>query len=172
MVYRGWLLLIAIISVFITGLAIGNAMPRLSYSTGEKPLSFSGFSGIFDSPEMNSPADRIPEQGIHVFSDKIVVDIANASWASFTDTNSMDPFIDSGANSIEIKPQSEDEVKIGDVISFRTEYAEGLIIHRVVGVGQDDSGKYFMTKGDNNPNIDPGKRRFSDINGVVVAVVY
>ena len=157
-------------AVFALGIAVGVFSAGIGSYSLEMPLSFGIFSSR--SAELGSPSDRIQESNIHVLSDKIVIDIKDASWASFTDTNSMDPFIDSGANSIEIKPESEEDVHVGDVISFRTIFADGLIIHRVIEVGEDSGGRYFITKGDNSPAIDPGKRRFDDISGVVVGVIY
>lgn len=157
-------------AVFLAGILLGTAWANIGYGGYEMPLSFGLFSSR--SIEVESPSDRIPESRIHVFSDKVVIDIEDASWASFTDTNSMDPFIDSGANSIEVKPESEDDINVGDVISFRTVLSDGIIIHRVVEAGEDSEGRYFITKGDNNPSVDPGKRRFEDIEGVVVGVIY
>ncbi|MBU0535853.1 MAG: signal peptidase I [Nanoarchaeota archaeon] len=161
----------AMFTMLFLGIFIGmNAYSIFTGSGIEKPLSLGMFSSR--SAELDSPSDHISEDNIHVFSDKVVIDIKDASWASFTDTNSMDPFIDSGANSIEVRPSSAEDIQIGDVISFRTALADGLIIHRVVAAGADDSGAYFITKGDNNDLADPGARRFEDITGVVVGVIY
>jgi len=122
--------------------------------------------------EVASPADRVDESQIIVTNDKIVLNIRGAEWASFTDTNSMDPVIDAGAHAIEITPKSDDEIQIGDIVAYKSEYAEGTIIHRVVFKGQDDKGTYFVLKGDNNPANDPGKIRFEQIKRVVVAIIY
>jgi hypothetical protein len=122
--------------------------------------------------EVASPSDRIPEDLILVTNDKVVLNIRGAEWASFTDTNSMDPVIDAGAHAIEIVPKSEDDIQVGDIVAYQSEYAEGTIIHRVVFKGQDDKGTYFVLKGDNNPINDPGKIRFEQIKRVVVAIIY
>lgn len=156
--------------VFMLGWIAGSIFSNYSYIGAEKPLSIGMLFGI--SPEISSPSDHISEGDIHVSGDRVVIDVDRAQWASFTDTNSMDPFIDVDANSIEIKPETEDDVKVGDVISFRTDFDDGLVIHRVVGMDEDENGRYYITKGDNNPSADPGRVRFGDINGVVVAVVY
>jgi hypothetical protein len=124
------------------------------------------------NPEIASPTDRISEDMIHVYSDNIELDIKNATWARFLDTNSMDPILDKGTNGIEIMPQSADEITVGDIISYNSEFADGLIVHRVVEKGFDQKGFYFRVKGDNNPGLDPGKIRFNQVNGVVVALIY
>ncbi len=122
--------------------------------------------------EKSSPSDHVKESQIHVLKDKIILDIKDASWARFTDTNSMDPIIDAGSNSIELKPKTTEDVKVGDIISYHSEYADGLIIHRVVEVGEDSSGWFVRVKGDNLANKDPGKIRLSQIEGVVVGIIY
>jgi len=120
--------------------------------------------------ERISPQDHVKENQILVTSEKITLDIKDASWSTFTDTNSMDPVLDKGANGIEIAPKSIDDVKVGDIITYRSKY--GLIIHRVVKTGFDESGWYALVKGDNNPVNDPDKVRFDQIHGVLVAIIY
>jgi hypothetical protein len=122
--------------------------------------------------EIASPLDRILEDDILVTNEKVVLNIKGAEWASFTDTNSMDPVIDAGAHAIEIIPKSEDEIDVGDIVAYESDYAEGSIIHRIVYKGQDEKGTYFVLKGDNNPVSDPGKIRFEQIKRVVVAIIY
>ncbi len=46
-----------------------------------------------------------------------------------------------------------------------------LIIHRVVEIGEDEQGTYFITKGDNNFFSD-GKVRFGQIKYVTIGVIY
>jgi hypothetical protein len=122
--------------------------------------------------EVASPLNRVSEDQILVTNEKVVLNIKGAEWASFTDTNSMDPVIDAGAHAIEIVPTSEDNVQVGDIVAYKSEYAEGTIIHRVVFKAQDEKGTYFVLKGDNNPINDPGKIRFEQIKRVVVAIIY
>lgn len=125
---------------------------------------------ITSAMEVRSPGNWIDEEQIRVYQSQIILDIPNATWASFTDTNSMDPFIDAGSNAIEIMPDSADEIEVGDVISYDSPV--GIIIHRVIEKNSDKDGIYYFVKGDNNPLRDPIKVRFSDIRGVVVAVIY
>ena len=120
--------------------------------------------------ERDSPFDRIGEDSIHVYSDRIVIDLQNAEWAKFTDTNSMDPILDTGANAIEIVPKSAADIHVGDIASYDSEY--GTVIHRVVSTGFDADGWYAVFKGDNNAMPDPGKVRFDQIRRVVVALIY
>ena len=145
---------------FLVSLAILN-LPAF-----ELPLSIS------KSEEQNSPYNHISEDDIHVYDDKILLDVKGASWSTFADTNSMDPIIDKGANGLEIKPTTYLDVHVGDIISFKSNYIQGLLVHRVSKTGFDNQGWYAITKGDNNNNEDPGKVRFNDIEGVVIGVIY
>lgn len=147
----------------------GNSEGGYEYSTG----GFDILSALRqDVEERASPADRIKEDQIRVGREEVTISIKGAEWASFTDTNSMDPIIDSEAHAIEVIPQSEDDIQVGDIVAYESEYAEGSIIHRVAYKGEDESGTYFVMKGDNNPTSDPGKVRFSQIKRVVVAIIY
>jgi hypothetical protein len=122
------------------------------------------------SAERMSPYDHIKESQVHVYSDKIVIDLEDAFWARFSDTNSMDPIIDKNTNSIEIKPLSEKDIYVGDIISYK--FGNELIIHRIVFIGEDSEGWFALTKGDNLSEIDPLKIRFDMIQGIVVGVIY
>lgn len=138
-----------------------------AYSLGfdENPISFT-------SDELISPQDRISENDIHIFEDHIVIYVDNAIGARYTDTNSMDPVLDYGTNGIEIVPSSEESIHVGDIVTFRTFWSNGLIVHRVIMIGEDDQGWYCVTKGDNNIFTDPGKLRFKDIEYVLIGVLY
>lgn len=122
--------------------------------------------------EVPSPNDWIKENQILVYNTQVILDLKNAEWATFTDTHSMEPVLSSRANAIEIRPKSSDDIKVGDIISYNSEYSDGTIIHRVIEKNSDEKGVYFTLKGDNNPAPDPGKIRFEQIQRVVVAIVY
>jgi|GEM_PF-685829 len=128
---------------------------------------------LFREPESKpSPYDWIKENQIYVFKDKVIINLKNAEWATFTPTHSMDPVLDETANAIEIIPASEDDIHIGDIISYKSDYADGTIIHRVTKIGHDSNGWYCITKGDNIQSEDPGKIRFEQIRRIVVAIIY
>jgi hypothetical protein len=181
--------ILLLICVFLLGVVATNLYSYYASAQGQLQLPGDNNAGGYEyqtenilgrtiamlgeqGTEVASPADRILENQILVTNEKIVLNIPGAEWASFTDTNSMDPVIDSGAHAIELAPKSEDDVQIGDIVAYASEYAEGTIIHRVVHKSQDEKGTYFVLKGDNNPTSDPGKVRFSQIKSVVVAIIY
>ena len=157
-----------VIIVFIVGMILGSFLTNPSLVKGQ--VAESPSSAI--ASEQNSPFDRINESQIHVYADRIVIDVKNPEWATFTDTNSMDPLLDIGANALQIAPETENDIHVGDIISYHSEYAEGTIIHRVKAINKDEEGIYFTVKGDNNPELDPGKIRFSQIKKVLIGVIY
>lgn len=122
--------------------------------------------------EKQSPADRIQDSDINVFANSVRVDIKNAKWRTYIDSNSMDPLIDEGTTTIEIKPKNADEIKVGDIIAYNVEGYDYAFVHRVIEIGNDENGVYFVTKGDNYWKDDPYKVRFEDIEGVVVGILY
>ena len=135
----------------------------------EKPASLNLFDSF--SKEKASPSDWVKENQIHVYNDKVVIDLENAKWGKFTDTNSMDPVLDINCNSIELVPEKPEQIEEGQIVTYKSEYADGVIIHRVIQKGQDEQGTYFTLKGDNNSAADPGKVRFNQIETVVVGIL-
>ena len=122
--------------------------------------------------ERISPFDRIKESQIIVDDNKVVVELKNPKLASFLNTNSMDPILDETANAIETVPESEDDIKIGDIISYYSKEKNITLVHRVIDIGNDNNGKYFVLKGDNNIHPDQEKVRFEDIQRLIVMIIY
>ena len=125
-----------------------------------------------DGEEKQSPADRLQDSDINVFANSVRIDIKNAKWRTYIDSNSMDPLIDEGTTTIEIKPKNKDEIKIGAIIAYNVEGYDYAFVHRVVEIGKDENGIYFVTKGDNYYKEDTNKVRFLDIEGIVVGILY
>jgi len=122
--------------------------------------------------EKESPADRIKDSDVNVFSNNVRIDIRNAKSRKFIDSNSMDPLIDEGTTTIEIKPKYASEIKVGDIIAYDVDGYDYAFVHRVIKIGNDAEGVYFVTKGDNYWQEDPDKVRFSQVEGVVVGILY
>jgi hypothetical protein len=160
-------LFLAFLCIFVAGWLTSTVYSDLSGLQFETPFSFR-----LTAPELESPFNHIEEDQIHIYSDRVVIDLEDAMWARFTNTNSMDPIFDSEANTIEIKPEKKSDVHVGDVISYRPGNSDSLIVHRVVQISVDGDGWYAIVKGDNIANPDPDKVRFEQINGVLVAIIY
>jgi hypothetical protein len=124
--------------------------------------------------ERPSPSDRLTMDDVRVTSTRVTIDAPRGrvfETAIFTNTNSMDPLIDEGTQAIQIVPLTPDEIRIGDIISYDAgQY--GIIIHRVIQIGNDENGWYAIVQGDNNPHPDPVKVRFNMVRRVLVGVLY
>lgn len=127
--------------------------------------------GFFNS-EKNSPKDRIKDGEILVYNSMVVLNVSNVEWSKYTNTNSMDPLLDETANGLEIKPETEEDITVGDVIVYKPSWDAGLIVHRVISIEEDEQGKYYIVKGDNSETADSEKVRFNQIVGVLVGVLY
>lgn len=147
---------------FLLGSIFGIFLVYFQVYGLESPFSASSLGGV-------APHDWISEENIHVYRDRIVIDIDDASVSRYADTGSMKPVFDKGANGIRVVPQNEEGIHVGDIVTFEREGL--LIVHRVIETGDDEQGRYFITQGDNN-NVSDGKIRFKDIKYVTVAVVY
>ncbi len=157
--------IITVLLAFMLGLILNDAYSELN--SLERPLSL-----FQDGIEKDSPGDWIKEDQIKVYNNKVIINLKDAEWASFTNTNSMDPVLDEKANAIEIIPKSTYDIRVGDRVSYKSDYAEGTIIHRVIKINKDNNGWYCIVKGDNNQSPDPGKIRFNQIKRVLVAIIY
>ena len=161
-----WISSILMLFLLFIGYSIGFPVNKQEIEMPNAPMMVIASS----SPEVPSPKDRIKPTQIHVYKDEIVIDLENAEWATFPNTNSMDPLFDAGSNAIEIVPRSPQEIQVGDIVSYETEF--GTIIHRIIEVGQDEEGWYAIFQGDNNPIPDPERVRWSQIRRVIVAIIY
>jgi hypothetical protein len=168
--------ILIVVAAFVAGIlasqAFASTFSTTSYNGGyELPADlYSGVTGT--AIARTTPGDHVTDEKIKVYKDKVVLDIPNAIWAQFTPTHSMDPVLSEKANAIEVVPKSADEVNEGDIVAYKSAYADGIIIHRVIKKGEDQLGTYFIVKGDNNAKADPGLVRFADIKSVVVGIIY
>lgn len=153
--------------VFLLGVLCSTLVNSYYDSELENPLSwnldFLGFS------QANTPYDFIDKEDILVYDDKIIINVNGASIGRYTPTGSMEPLLNENSNGIRITPNSEDDIHIGDIITFQKN--NDLIIHRVINKGVDDKGTYFITKGDNNTTSD-GKIRFEDIKYLTIGILW
>ena len=152
-------------------------------------LAYAQFTGLKNRPDLEevflgsqsnqtaeyeviSPFDHVKEEDIHVYDDRVVVDIRQPVWSKFTDTNSMDPVIDIRSNAVQIIPENKSQVHVGDIVSYESKFSDGVIIHRVIKIANDSKGWYVLVKGDNLPFKDPGRVRFGQIKKVTVGIIY
>jgi signal peptidase I len=117
----------------------------------------------------NAPGDWIKENKIHVYANAVCIDVENVSLSNYAASGSMRPVLDSNSNGIRVVPRDESELKVGDIVSYEKD--KDLIVHRIIEIGSDKKGKWFITKGDNNAGSD-GKIRFSDIKYVTIGMLY
>ncbi len=85
-------------------------------------------------------------------------------------SGSMEPLI-KVRDAVIIKRTTEDNIKIGDVVTYRSTdptFYGILITHRVVGINEVNGSKVYITKGDHNETNDRTPINFDQIQGKVV----
>ncbi len=123
--------------------------------------------------DVPSPADRLPIENIRVYEDRVVLNISGAMPVILADTNSMDPIADTDATILVIRPMSMRDIHIGDIVGYRCQNCDDrLVMHRVVGITQDNQGVRYTLKGDNNPEPDAEQVSFEQIETLVVGIIY
>lgn len=79
-------------------------------------------------------------------------------------SGSMEPNIPVNDMIITKKIKSDD-IKVGDIISYKDETNDIVITHRVISIEEVEGVKYFQTKGDNNKSADKNLVSYSQIEG-------
>lgn len=161
------IVIIAACSFIVGSIAGASYKGSIQIADFQKPLGLIGLGS-----EKNSPQDRIKDYNIRAYDDRIIVFINNPYLAKFADTHSMEPLLDKKSTGIEIVPKSSAEIKIGDVISYKSMYDGDIVIHRVAKIGNDPEGWYAVARGDNNQADDSEKIRFSEVKRILVGVLY
>ncbi|MBI2451580.1 hypothetical protein HYV50_00710 [Candidatus Pacearchaeota archaeon] len=156
-----------LVFVFLAGFILGQIF-NFSFDS-ERITGFDIFSNKITGYAIEPPSDLIDDKNIIIYPDKVVILVGGARLNNYEGSGSMSPLFGKNSNGITIKPNSEDEIAVGDIVSFRKN--DELIVHRVVEKGFDREGVYFITKGDNSQVVD-GKIRFSEIEHVLIGVVY
>lgn len=75
-------------------------------------------------------------------------------------SSSMEPALKLG-EVYEYEKVAIDELKVGDIVYVK----EHNLCHRIIEIGSDDEGKFFILKGDNNVIADDITFRYQDITG-------
>jgi signal peptidase I len=113
------------------------------------------------------PFRQISKDDIKVYNDKVIIYVNKAFTAGFTESESMYPLISENVLALEVMPDNQAGLKVGDIIGYESKAFNTSIIHRIIEIGEDEQGWYAIAKGDNNPAPDPVKVRFEDIQGLL-----
>jgi signal peptidase len=85
-------------------------------------------------------------------------------------SGSMEPNIDIGDIVIVKEIKAENQLKVGDIISYRSN--QNVITHRIIRIEEDENGKLqFITKGDNNNTEDDDNITYDNIEGRVEKII-
>jgi signal peptidase I len=109
-------------------------------------------------PKVRYPEDGIQVTGVPVFGKSV-------------DTNSMLPVFDIG-HTLLMKPVTcSDPPQVGDIVDYERD--DGFkATHRIVQIIKDKQGIWYKTKGDNNIFADNKLVHFSQLNYVVIGILY
>ncbi len=153
-----------------------NEVQLNSEETAEPLKSVVQQSNLQGPIERPSPGDWIKESQIEMRPDGVFIHMSNPQWAILADTNSMDPLFDDTSHLIQMIPASQNEIQVGDIISYASPFGF-TIVHRVREIGFDEDGWYALAGGDNNLDVtgaimlDPGKIRWEMVKRVTVAII-
>ena len=119
--------------------------------------------------DIASPSEKVKFKNIIYDENQVCILEKNTWGVTYTNTKSMDPVLDAGMKGVERKVNFPDELRVGDIISY---YRGQRVAHRIKKIGYDKDGWYAYVQGDTNPLPDPGKVRFNEVRGVLIAIIY
>ena len=117
---------------------------------------------IFDNVDNFGDIIYIPSQGTRQYRLKLTGEKTGAWNGMLSATGYV------YSNPTIIQWQINYDYKVGDIITYGSEN----IVHRIIEVGQDNEGIYYLTQGDNNQVNDGVKIRFLDIKYLTIGVLY
>ena len=88
------------------------------------------------------------------------------------DTNSMDPTVDAGHTCILANNFNAEDLAVGDIVVAWAEWRGTDVLHRIIKIEEDEQGRKFTLKGDNNYRTDPGFVRGNDIKWLLFGIMY
>jgi len=110
---------------------------------------------------------RIPFDAIKVFEDLVQIDYPGLKYAKVS-SDSMAPLITHDSVVFEKTPESADEIRVGDVISFYEPSVAGTVLHMVIDITKQDGKTYYQTKGTANPDSDQWLVPYENVKGIMV----
>ncbi len=127
--------------------------------------------------EQPSPQDFIKRHQIFWNEDEGSVTIhgikGRVRIPEIADTNSMDGLMDYGHNVLLVEEFDRNKLIVGDIVVFRpTMYRTNSIIHRISKIGEDEDGRWYFTRGDNNAIRDPYRLRNQHIGWLCIGIIY
>jgi len=123
--------------------------------------------------ERISPNDWVKRDQIDYDEDTAELRIIlppNVKIFSIADTNSMDGLLDIGHNVIATDNFDKSKLSIGDIVIYQVYLTK--IVHRIVEITEDNNGRIYRCRGDNNVDTDPYYLRDENIIYLVLGVIY
>ncbi len=121
------------------------------------------------SPTQVQSTQRIPFEAIKVYPDEVKIEYPGLQYAKVK-SDSMAPLLTHNSIVFEKVPASENEIALGDIISFYEPSINSIVIHVVVGMITEDGKTYYQTKGIANEEIDEWLVPYENVKGIMVGM--
>jgi len=134
-----------------------------------------------------APSNYVDESQIIIYPEYVIINVSNVSIGRFAPSGSMLPILDEYTNGLRVIPKNVSDIHLGDIITYEELDCSGdietalannlticsieLIIHRIIAMGNDSEGIYYIPKGDNN-RITDRKIRFNEIRYKSIGFIY
>ncbi len=114
----------------------------------------------------------IPGLDFLLTKDLLILKHTGLNLSSVTDTKSMNPTITASHTAIFTTNFDAENLKVGNIVAYKSTSFELPIMHRIIDIRRDSSGTCYIIQGDNNPSPDSECVRPSQVIGLVVGVIF
>lgn len=115
-----------------------------------------------------------PLSDIDFFATKnsLTVIYPSINLTQVADTKSMEPYITSSYTIITTTQFNSQTLQKGDIISYRADWSVLDVLHRIIEVKTDSNGICYRTQGDHNQVEDPGCVKPSQVDQLVLGIIF
>ncbi|MBI4153947.1 signal peptidase I [Candidatus Woesearchaeota archaeon] len=135
-------------------------------------IALSTIYALGSDQELSNPTPYVSDDFLELTSSSLIVNLSEMKLVQYADTGSMEPVLFAGATGIEVPVHSPEELHVGDIVSYEAGWIGGLVTHRIVEIGENEGGLYYVLKGDTNSAEDPEWVRFNQVKYRLVGVLY
>ena len=151
------------------GVGIGVIFFVLGYALASS-AALSPESRLALSDEQVESVSQIPFESIKVYPSDVRINYPGLRYARVK-SNSMAPLITDTSTVLERAPSSQDDIHVGDVISFYEPSVDDVVLHLVTRIEKTQGKNTYRTKGLANENEDAWLVPYDNVKGILVGIV-
>jgi signal peptidase I len=102
----------------------------------------------------------------------LVIKVRDIEVWDVADTRSMIPSLGAGHATLVTRRFHPETLQVGNIVAYRASFTNASVVHRIVEVRPTSEGVCYIVQGDNVATPDPGCVAPSQIEGLVIGVLF